>query len=115
MLVIYPRTELGRGGAWRDLLRNKPVYVRGIHRFQPAEHDFRKDHEGDSWRWYVDKWRYLGKEILHEAPCMPPERVTVCGRWTHPYVWAVWADYDGTVCCGFVLSEVEVNGPYYPS
>lgn len=110
MLVVYPRTELGRGGAWRDLLRNKPVYAHGPYRFQPADHDFRKDHGGDSWGWYVDKWRYLGEEIFPTPPCAPPEPVLVATRWTHRYVWAVWKDHDGTECCGFVLGQTYANG-----
>lgn len=115
MLFSYSQAEHSRGGAWRHLLQHVPVYERGEHRFKPRQHHFRKDHEhGIAWRWYVEKWCYLGPQLLM-PPCEPPEPVTIAGRWTYQYVWSVWTEHDGTPACGFVLNEtMEERSPSKP-
>ena len=102
MLKTYSQ-EQSRGSCWRQLLADRPVFENNGHSFQPKQHHFRKHHTEEAWGWYVEKWQYLGTEILDHPPCDAPPNLVLDEQQNYPYVWATWTDHDGRPGCGFVL------------
>jgi hypothetical protein len=91
-----------RGTAWHHLLEHMPEHEDDGYRFRPMQHNLRKSHTGNEWRWYVERWRYQGSEVFDEPPCEAPPDLEIDGR-SYPYVWATWTERDGAPSCGFFL------------